>query len=424
MRPFRHARVPTLLTLALALALTLSLAACNKPGTGGTGGTGGSSGTGGVASAASAAKAAAKAAAPTLLLAPEDLLTVKPSRLASGPVISGSIHPERRADLRAEVAAVVMQVFKENGDAVRGGDTLMRLDDTAIRDSLASTEEALRASTQAFEQVERQVARQRTLQAQGMTSTQALEDAEVRRNNAQSDLVAARSRVVAARQQLARTVVKAPFEGLVSERKVSVGDTVQVGRELVKVIDPRSMRFEGLVSADRMHELKLGQPVSFRVNGFTQGDFAGKVRRIEAAANAVTRQVEVIVGFVDGAAAPRVAGLFAEGRIETGGVEGLSLPASAVVRAGEQAHAWRLIEQASGNMLAKVALRLGERDARTGELPVLAGLASGDRILRSPGSALIDGQKFEFARPVASNKAAAMAPDPAPAASVSAVSAK
>ena len=424
MRPFRHARVPTLLTLALALALTLSLAACNKPGTGGTGGTGGSSGTGGVASAASAAKAAAKAAAPTLLLAPEDLLTVKPSRLASGPVISGSIHPERRADLRAEVAAVVMQVFKENGDAVRGGDTLMRLDDTAIRDSLASTEEALRASTQAFEQVERQVARQRTLQAQGMTSTQALEDAEVRRNNAQSDLVAARSRVVAARQQLARTVVKAPFEGLVSERKVSVGDTVQVGRELVKVIDPRSMRFEGLVSADRMHELKLGQPVSFRVNGFTQGDFAGKVRRIEAAANAVTRQVEVIVGFVDGAAAPRVAGLFAEGRIETGGVEGLSLPASAVVRAGEQAHAWRLIEQASGNMLAKVALRLGERDARTGELPVLAGLASGDRILRSPGSALIDGQKFEFARPVASNKAAAMAPYPAPAASVSAVSAK
>lgn len=402
MRPSRHARTPP---LAAALALALCLAACNKPGAGSA------SGPTAAASAASAAKAAARAAAPTLLLAPVDLLTMKPSRLASGPVISGSLQPERRADLRAEVSAVVMQVYKENGDAVRAGDMLIRLDDTAIRDSLASAEEAQRASTQAFEQVERQVARQRTLQAQGMTTTQALEDAEVRRNNAQSDLVAARSRVVAARQQMARTLVKAPFEGVVSERKVSVGDTVQVGRELVKVIDPRSMRFDGLVSADRMHELKLGQPVSFRVNGFAQVDFAGKVRRIEAAANAVTRQVEVIVGFADGVAAPRVAGLFAEGRVETGGAEGLSLPGSAVVRAGEQTHVWRLNvdanPQAGGNTLTKVALRLGERDARTGELPVLAGLASGDRIMRSPGSTLVDGQKFEFTTPAPSTRAVA-----------------
>jgi multidrug resistance efflux pump len=114
------------------------------------------------------------------------------------------------------------------------------------------------------------VQRLKTLQAQGMTSMQALEDAEVRRNNAQSDLVAARARASTARQQLQRTEVRAPFDGVVSERKVSAGDTAQVGKELVKVIDPRSMRFEGLVSADRLHELKLGQAVSFRVNGYPQ----------------------------------------------------------------------------------------------------------------------------------------------------------
>jgi len=96
--------------------------------------------------------------------------------------------------------------------------------------------------------------------------------------------VAARSRVVSARQQLQRTGVRAPFDGVVSERKASAGDTVQVGKELLKVIDPRSMRFDGLVSADRMSELKIGQTVSFRVNGYTQGDFTGKVRRIDAEA--------------------------------------------------------------------------------------------------------------------------------------------
>ncbi len=337
--------------------------------------------------------AAAKAAA-VLLLAPEDLRTLNPSLLASGPVISGSLQPERRADLRAEIGAVVQQVLKENGEAVRTGDLLVRLDDTAIRDSLMSADEAVRASSQAFEQSERQVQRLKTLQAQGMTSMQALEDAEVRRNNAQSDLVAARARVASARQQLRRTEVRAPFEGVVSERKVSAGDTAQVGKELVKVIDPRSMRFEGLVSADRMHELKIGQAVSLRVNGFAQSVFVGTVRRIDAAANATTRQVEVIVSFNDAAAAPRVGGLFAEGRVETGGAQALMLAEGSVVRAGEDTRVWRV----KGNSVNKVTVKLGARDARSGDYPVLSGLVAGDKVLRNPGSALVEGQQIEFAK--------------------------
>ena len=328
-----------------------------------------------------------------LLLAPEDLLTLRSSLVATGPVISGALQPERRADLRAELAAVVLQVLKENGEPVRAGDLLIRLDDTSIRDSLTSAEEAVRASTQSMEQAERQFQRLKTLQAQGMSSMQALEDAEVRRNNAQSDLVAAKARVVAARQQLRRTEVRAPFDGVVSERKASAGDTAAVGKELVKVIDPRSMRFEGLVSADRMHELKFGQPVNFRVNGFPQNDFMGTVKRVDAAANATTRQVEVIVAFADAAKAPRVAGLFAEGRVETGGSQALTLSESALVRAGDAAHVWRL----NGNRLAKVAVKVGDRDARTGGYPVLAGLNAGDRVLRNPGSSLSDGQSVEFA---------------------------
>ena len=343
---------------------------------------------------APAATAAVKAkAVPVLLLAAEDLRNVQPSLLASGPVITGSVQPERRADLRAEVAAVVLQVLKENGQAVRTGELLMRLDDTSIRDSLVAAEEAVRASSQAFDQTERQVQRLKTLQAQGMTTIQALEDAEVRRNNAQSDLVAAKTRAVSARQQLRRTEVRAPFDGVVSERKAGSGDTVQVGRELVKVIDPRSMRFEGLVSADRMHELKIGQAVSFRVNGYGQGDFAGKVRRIDAAANATTRQVEVIVGFSDAAATPQVSGLFAEGRVETGSTQALMLAESSVQRTGENTFVWRV----NGSLLNKVPVKLGERDLRSGELPVLQGLAAGDRILRNPGSTLVDGQKLEWA---------------------------
>jgi membrane fusion protein, multidrug efflux system len=377
-----HSSMRTLLSLMIAGSLLL--AACGKPG--------------GTPGAASAPKDST-----TLLLAPEDLLTLAPARVAQGPVITGAVVPEKRADLRAEVAAVVVQVYKDNGETVRAGELLMRLDDTALRESLASTEEAQRAAGQAFDQAERTAQRLKTLQAQGMTSTQALEDAEVRRNAAQSELAAARTRVVAARQQMQRTLVRAPFDGVVSERKASAGDTVQIGKELLKVIDPRSMRFEGLVSADRLAELKLGQAASFRINGFSDRDFAGRVQRIDASVNAATRQVAVVVAFAEPTEAPRVSGLFAEGRVETGASQALTLPDAAIVRSGDGTAVWRL----QGAQVAKVAVRLGERDARSGQWPVQSGLAAGDRLLRNPGSQLVDGQPVELVAAASAASAAA-----------------
>jgi membrane fusion protein, multidrug efflux system len=349
------------------------------------------------AGAASAAVTAA-ADAPVLLLAPEDLRSVTLGAAGGGPVITGSVQPDKRADLRAEVAGIVMQVLKDNGEAVKRGELLVRLDDTSIRESLQAAQAGERAAQQAFAQAQRQVERLKTLQAQGMTSAQALDDAEGRRNAAQSELVAARGRVVSAQQQLRRTEVRAPFDGVVSERKASVGDTAAVGKELVKVIDPRSMRFEGLVSADRMGEVKLGQRVAFRVNGVEGVEFAGKVARVDAAANAVTRQVAVLVDFDDAAKAPRVSGLYAEGRLEGGGAAAPMLGEGSIVRSGDVAHVWRV---GKDGKLAKVAVQLGERDARSGEFVLKGGLAEGDVILRNPGSMLVDGQKVEFAKAAA-----------------------
>jgi RND family efflux transporter MFP subunit len=341
-----------------------------------------------------------------LLLSPEDLRSVAGGSAVAGPVITGSIQPEKRADLRAEIAAVVNQVLKDNGEAVKRGELLMRLDDTAIRESLQSAEAGSRAAAQAFDQAERQVQRLKTLQAQGMSSVQALDDAEGRRNAAQSELVAARGRVVSAQQQLRRTEVRAPFDGVVSERKASVGDTAQVGKELVKVIAPSSMRFEGLVSADRMHEIKVGQSASFSVNGFPDVQFAGKVRRIDASANATTRQVELIVDFADAAKAPRVAGLYAEGRIEAGDATVLMLAEGAIVRSGAVTSVWLVKD----GRIAKVAVQLGERDERRGEYPVKGGLSDGDVILRNPGATLVDGQRVELARPGVAASLAASGP--------------
>ena len=376
----RSTTIAAALTLAFATGL---LAGCHKPGAGG-------------------AADAASAPAPALLISPEDVRTVGLQAHASGPVITGSVQPERRADLRAEVSAVVLQVLKENGEVVHKGDLLVRLDDTAIRDSLQSADESARAAAQAFDQAQRQYTRVKTLQAEGMSSQQALDDAEVRRNTAQSDRVAADSRAVAARQQRTRTEVRAPFDGVVSDRKVSAGDTAAIGKELLKVIDPGSMRFEGLVSADRMGDIQVGQAVQFRINGFDKAEFVGKVRHVDASADEMTRQVAVIVDFAPGTA-PRVAGLYAEGRIASGQSQALLLPEGSIAKEGDHAYVWRVKD----GKLHKTGVTLGERDARRGDVVIASGIGVGDLVLRSPGSTLADGQRAELQKPAAPAAASA-----------------
>lgn len=333
------------------------------------------------------------AALPALLLSAEDLHTLRRKTLTAGPAITGSVLPERRADLRAEVSAVVLAVLKENGDRVERGELLVRLDDTSIRDTLASAESAARTATQAYEQAQRQYERLVKLRGDNLVSTQQVEDAEVRRNATQSERESAKSNLVAARQQLQRTRVTAPFDGVVSDRKVSAGDTAQVGKELLKVIDPSSLRFEGYVSAESIGDVSPGQRVGFRIHGYGSQEFTGLITRVNPAANATTRQVEVLVSFSEGQQRPGVAGLYAEGRVETRQVEGLSLPADIVVRDGDDAYAWRVQE----GKLQKVRLTLGERDPRSGEYVIKAGLAEGDAVLRYPTSTLHDGQAVQTA---------------------------
>ncbi|HEV6968038.1 efflux RND transporter periplasmic adaptor subunit [Roseateles sp.] len=345
---------------------------------------------------------------PPLQLNVEDRLIMGESEHSSGPLITGAVQPERRADLRAEVSAVVQQVFKENGELVRKGDLLVRLDATAIRDSLTSAEEAARAANEAFQQSDRQWQRQKTLQAQGMISQQALEDAQNRRTAALSEKVAAEARLVSARQQVTRTEVRAPFDGVVSERQVSPGDTAQVGKALLKVIDPSSMRFEGYVSADRRAELKIGQAVDLRINGAASSQIEGRIRRIDVAADPVTRQVALLVDFVDPRQAA-VSGLYGEGHVRTTTVAALMLGESDMQRDGDRAFAWIV----QGGKLHRQPITLGERDNRTGEFVVKSGLSVGSVVIRNPSRTLVEGTVVQQG-----------AVKPAPAASAAPVAAK
>ncbi len=366
--PFAYA---TLVSMVLCFGLSTALVACKKPDS----------------------EADKQLDSVAISLGNEDVLQLGTSEHGTGPVISGSLQPEVRADLRAEVAAMVIKVHKENGELVRKGDLLVSLDSSVLRDNLNSAEESMRAAAQSLDGAERQYQRIKSLQAQGMVSLQGLEESEIKRNSAQSEFVASKARVAAAKQQLDRTEVRAPFQGVVSARKASAGDTAQIGKELIQVIDPSSMRFEGQVSADQMNILRVGQRVNFRINGVAQsGDLLGSrgtIKRIDGAANPVTRQVSVIVE-INAKDRPPVVGLFAEGVVETSTKSALMISESSLRREGDKIYAWVL----DGNKIVKRNIQLGDRDTRLGEWVVNSGLVAGDKILRTTSSSLKDGQIY------------------------------
>lgn len=324
-----------------------------------------------------------------LLLGTEDWLIVGQQNALGTVVLNGAIAAARKADLRAEVGAVVLQTLRENGDRVRKGELLISLDAQVLRENLASAEESLRNANQSLDSADRQYQRLKALSAQGMVSLQALEESELRRHAAQSESAAARARLSTARQQLERTQIRAPFDGILSGRKVSSGDNVQPGRELVQIIDPASTRFEGWASAEQVTGLRIGQEAELFINGWTQTPLRGRIRQIDATAHPLTRQVGVLVDFESRGVMPMV-GLYAEARLQAHPATStaMTVPDSALVRTGDMTQVWRWLPQGH---LQLQTVELGPRNARHGHWPVLRGLSPGDRILRHPGSPLKNG---------------------------------
>lgn len=321
----------------------------------------------------------------TLSLVSADLLQITPGDLSRGPMISGSLQPVIKAELNAEVSGIVTQVFKDNGDLVKAGELLVQLDQTTYRDKLLSAQEAERSAEVTSDQATKQLRRMQSLNKQGLVTAELLESAEIKANQAQSDLASAKARLVEARQQLDRTAVRAPFAGVVALRKTSAGDTAQIGKALMVVIDPASMRFEGYIAADQVGQVKVGQSVSFKINGYQEQRFDGVVERINPAANESTRQVQLFVAIEQ--KKDLVAGLYAEGFIAVANQQSLMVPPSVLVQEGDNSFVWQLVDQ----KLKKVQVKTGGRDPRWGTVEVLSGVHNGDQILLHPQGALTDG---------------------------------
>jgi RND family efflux transporter MFP subunit len=309
-------------------------------------------------------------------LGPENFALADSTQLESGPLISGTLEPDREADIRAEVTGTVLQVGVEPGQQVARGTLLARIQADAIRETYVSAQSAVRTAEAALVVAIRNRDRAERLAQAGALAERELETARWEVTNAEGALADAKARLSNADRQLGNTEIRAPFSGIVSARPVDVGDVVQLGTAIVTVVDPASMRLEATVPAERLRDVRVGAPVSFTVSGYSGRVFTGQVERINPVVDPATRQVRIYVR-IPNAGQNLVAGLFAEGRIASVTRVGVVVPLGAVDSRGLRP----VVTLLKGGRIHRVEVEPGLEDTATERIEILSGIAVGDTVI-------------------------------------------
>ena len=343
---------------------------------------------------ACATEAEKPAVAPAVRVGSENVVTVRRDTIVVGPIISGELRAEREATIRAEIGGSVTEVMVREGQPVRRGALLGRIETRALEDVRQSAVSALRNAENQLAVARREMERTETLVRAGAVAARDLDVARQNVTAADALLADAKSRLASAERQLADTVLRAPINGIIARKPVNTGDVVSVGAELFTIIDPSSMRLEASVPADDLSGLRIGATVEFTVRGYDQR-FAGRITMIAPQADPTTRQVPIYVA-IPNVEGRLVAGLFAEGRVVSQSAEGLVVPLNAV-NTTTASTPWVL--RVNDGKTERVEMQLGLQDPRTERVQVVSGLNEGDTLLRGAAQGITPGTPVTVSAP-------------------------
>lgn len=322
-------------------------------------------------------------AAPTLPPLPKlETLTVGGTADASGRSWDGVVEAVQQADLTAQTAGRVTVVNVDVNDRVSKGDVLLRL--TAVEQQAgANTARAqLRAAEAAAAEAEANYRRYAALANGQYVSRSQIDQARAARDSAAAARDAARAQVAQASQQTDYTVIRAPFAGIVSARRVEPGESVAPGQPLMAVYAPGALRIEVQVPQSEADAIRaVGSARVALADGRTV-DAAEVV--VFPAADPATHSVGVRVTLPDlkQAPAPGVTAKVLFPIAVTAQAGTVSIPASALVQRGEVSGVYVI----AGNRIALRQVRLGQRSGDRVE--VLAGLKAGDVVAADPVAAV------------------------------------
>ena len=240
----------------------------------------------------------------------------------------------------------------------------------------------------------RELSRNETLEKAGAIAERDLERARNALLAAQAQLSTAKAQLANVNKMVDKASVQAPFTGVVAQRQVNAGDVVSPGTALFTVVDPGSMQLEASVPAEALSQVRVGMPVDFKVTGYPNRSFTGRVTRVNPTADPATRQVKIVAS-IPNAGNTLVGGLFAEGRVST---ESRYVPMVAQGAVDERGLRPTVVRLRHGK-IEKVDVGLGIRDQASERVEITSGLQPGDTVLLGAARGISPGTPVRVSTP-------------------------
>jgi RND family efflux transporter MFP subunit len=249
-------------------------------------------------------------------LSARDIALVQAQPLAVTLPLSGSLTPLAQAMVRSKVSGVVQQTTVQEGMAVAAGQVIARLDDSEARARVAQQQALVAEAGARLALAKKNQTNSAALLKQNFIAQNAYDTSTNAVDLAQAALDSARAQLELARIALNDTTIRAPLSGVVSKRHAQAGEKLSPDSPVFSIVDLRQLTLDAQVPASDIPRIKVGQEVQFRVDGFGNRSFAGKVLRINPAAEAGSRAMLVYIG-VDNPDGVLRAGMFAKGAVTT-----------------------------------------------------------------------------------------------------------
>ena len=323
-----------------------------------------------------------------------DLYIVEPAPLERTLPLTGTLSPLVEASLKAKIAGELLEVAVREGGSVRKGEIVARIDPTEVEARVAARQADVEAARAQLVWAEKNRATQKALLEKSFISQNAFDNVQSSHDVAAAKLRAAEADLVVAKKSLGDAVLTAPFSGIAAQRHAQPGERVALDAKVITIVDLGRLELGAAVPSADIAQVRVGQKVAFRVDGFGGREFAGSVERINPATDAGSRAITVYA-VIDNPAGVLRAGMFAQGVVSLGRTEGvLAIPASAVREQAGRTYVYALVDGTVRRKSVKV-----EPADTSARLQVAEGLAPGDRIVRNNLGTLREGVAARLAGP-------------------------
>ncbi len=336
-------------------------------------------------------------------------------------LVTGSIVAREQIMITPEVEGLrVLSYEVEEGDYVKKGQLLASLERTTLTSSLEQNTAAIERADAAIAQAQSQIQetkavlkeaqaalkRAEPLTKAGHVSKSIYDQREAAALSALARLKSARAGLALAQAdksqlkaqrlettwRLSRSEIKSPVDGLISRRRVRIGDLASRTKPpMFEIVQDGILELEAEVDAYNLAKLKKGQTAAIQTA--TEKNVSGTVRLVSPQINAATRLGRALI-LLESNPELKV-GAFARGYIETAQATGLSIPSTAILYNGNRATVLRV----ENNTVQTTPIKVGLRDGN--HVEVLEGLKLGDLVVAKAGTFLRDGDRI---RPLESKR--------------------